>query len=128
MMKLNMVFITGVLFSLKSFSGEPINFTISPNDIKLESGALHFIVPQGLHFNKEAPNKAEVYIKGTWHRAEKIEPHGTGLTATWPQTIDPCLGVRAQLFVCDDKNTFCLPRSLTFKCKNGKFISAPTTS
>lgn len=126
MMKL---FFTGViLFSLSSLGGEPINFTISPEDIKLESGALHFIVPQGLHFNKEAPNKAEVLIKGVWLRADKVEPHGTGLTASWSQTIDPCRGVKAELFICDDKNTFCLPRNLTFKCQKGKFISSPTIS
>src|SRR5271155_5652620 len=108
MMRLQILFIGVILFSLKTLAGEPINFTISPDDIKLESGALHFIVPSGLHFNKEAPNKAEALIKGSWQRADKVEPHGTGLTATWSQTIDPCLGVKAELFVCDDKNTFCL--------------------
>jgi len=130
MMKLQFIFIGIILFSLNGMSagvkGEPINFTISPDDIKLESGALHFIVPQGLHFNKEAPNKAEAMVKGDWVKADKVEARGTGLTATWSQTIDPCSGVKAELFVCDDKNTFCLPRNLTFKCKKGKFISSPT--
>jgi thioredoxin-like negative regulator of GroEL len=102
-----------------------INFSIVPDDLKRTSSDMHFFVQPGLHFNLEAPNKAEALIDGKWREAVKIEIKGTKLLAQWAKTFDPCDGLRAELYICDDKNTFCVPRSMSFDCKGG---SAPWKS
>jgi hypothetical protein len=101
-----------------------LNFTVGPLSAKKESGALNFLAPPGHHFNAQAPSHVQAMINGAWQGAEKMEARGSKFFAEWSTAFDPCQGVKAELYVCDDKNTYCLPRTQTFKCVNEKLVSS----
>ena len=94
--------------------GPNVKWRLEDSDVKSHVG--HFTVPEGYHFNVEAPSKASALAsRGTFVTSEKIEIKGRNLNATWSQTVDLC-HVKATLFVCDDKNTFCISKKQEINC------------
>jgi len=127
-MGLKMVFIYfGIFFmSLSSQADlEDIGFTLNESQIEDNLKSISFEAPKGHHFNKDSPNLVESSVgsskKSTWVKAEKLEFDGVWLKARWNTKIDPC-NIRAMLYVCDDKKTYCLPRAQTFTCENKKIV------
>jgi len=84
-----------------------------------QKNSAQFNAPLDHHFNKEAPNKAETLILGKWVKSDNVDITGSKLIATWKGPVDFC-NVKATLFICDDKNTYCLPRTQEITCKSGK--------
>lgn len=90
------------------FSGE----IVSKSPYKLK-----FQPPKGHHFNQEAPAKVEVQVKDKTD-AGKIEKSLQAMTVDFPKETKVAgeCAVKAQLYVCDDANTYCLPIKQEYDC------------
>lgn len=86
------------------------------------SAQMNFQVPEGFHFNLEAPSKVEAFLEKKWISSTALKIQQRSVTAKFDQVVDPCQ-LRAKLYICDDKNTFCLPEAKQFYCENGKTLS-----
>jgi thiol-disulfide isomerase/thioredoxin len=106
---------------LHSADVSKVKWRLDTKESGLKSLKAKFTAPAGHHFNDQAPNRVEVKSVSkpeSWLPVEKIEVKGQSLSATWGQEVDLC-HVKATLFICDDKNTYCLPKTQTIDCKVG---------
>ena len=110
------------LIESRSWSASPeISFVLSGIRVKGPVADLEFKTPAAHHFNQQAPNTVERKTADGWEKAHQIEIAGDSLKAQWTKTFDPLVdGIRAQLYVCDDQNTYCLPLTEKFHCDGKK--------
>lgn len=93
---------------------------------KLKSAAnltIDFAPPAQHHFNLEAPNKVTLQ-QGEQSKPGKIDKKPTLISAQWDGKKPSACEIKAQLYVCDDANTYCMPIKKNFKCDDLK--AAPT--
>ena len=79
---------------------------------------LKFKAPKGHHFNQEAPAKVEVQ-NGDKTEAGQISKTLQTIDVSFPKEMKlaSTCEVKAQLFVCDDGNKYCLPIKQEFDCQ-----------
>ena len=100
---------------------------------KLENAAansllLEFTPPAGHHFNQEAPSKVGIESGGKLEALkvdkslQKISAH---LLSPRSAAVD-CV-IQAQLYLCNDSNTYCVPVKQSFSCNELKPVGPKTS-
>ena len=97
--------------------------TIQGNTIPKRTKQIIFTVPADHHFNKEAPNRIEMIVDGTWTKANSLKLQKDHLEADWDKEGVPCSGLRTVLYVCDDANTYCIPHGQSFQCDGDRWTA-----
>lgn len=90
--------------------------------MKIVADNLEFVPAVGHHFNGKAPNKVEFKIQDKLEKSEKLDFANDKIKVK--NTKDKPLGceIHAQLYVCDEKETYCVPRKQKYKC-SGEILS-----
>jgi tetratricopeptide (TPR) repeat protein len=102
---------------------DAVTFSLQDSGIHDNLKSTSFKTPEAHHFNKDSPNFVESKIGNIWKKASDLKLNGTELTASWKEKIDPCQ-LRAVLYVCDDKLTYCLPRAQKFSCEGKRLVAS----
>jgi thiol-disulfide isomerase/thioredoxin len=87
---------------------------------KKSTRQLEFIPPTGHHFNDKAPNKIESQnSKNVWVSAQSILVTLKKVEAKFNEDVGTC-HVKGTLFICDDQNTYCVPKHEELNCGDEK--------
>lgn len=107
-----------ILMGLFSVSGKAmdLSFSLGPESSMTDVSQMTFVAPPGHHFNAQAPSLVKTLYKKKMVRAKSIKFEGRKAIATWDNRIDKC-HMDAVLYICDDKNSYCLPQKQSFTCK-----------
>lgn len=96
------------------------NLSFSAKRIESFTGyALQFTPPAGHHFNIEAPSKITAEV-GKDSFSAQLSKNLTDVKASWNKELTKCT-IQAQLYLCDDKNSYCVPIKKTFVCESLTF-------
>lgn len=71
--------------------------------------------PKDHHFNMEAPTQVE-QVAGAQIEKATLEKVPSKVIASWKKQSPNC-EVKAQVYICDDKNSYCVPIKKTFSCQ-----------
>jgi len=108
-----------ILFMASLAIADDVSFELTTDKSKQGLQSTSFELPAGYHFNIQAPSKIEARLDGQWVKAQTLKFNGREVSAQWKSNIDVC-HLRAELYVCDDGGTFCLPRQKEVVCEAGK--------
>jgi thiol-disulfide isomerase/thioredoxin len=98
-----------------------ISFGLASKNFKGKTQSVTFTAPEKHHFNPQSPATVESMIGGKWVKAHTLTTTSHEVKAIWGDNADPCQ-MRAAFYICDDKNTYCLPVRQNFTCSDDKLI------
>lgn len=111
-----------LLVTLSAFAGPDLKAVhFSGEIVSKQPYKLKFEAPKGHHFNQEAPAKVEIQNKDKAEAGQIAKTLQT-VTVDFPKgaKVAGDCQVKAQLYVCDDANTYCLPIKQEYDCQNLK--------
>ena len=90
---------------------------------------LEFMPPKNHHFNQEAPTKVEM-IDDSNKSVAQLNKSLQKVTAIFTQKnqISKTCHVMAQLYLCNDDNTYCVPVKQEYECKDLSLMRSPVSS
>lgn len=103
-----------ILFFSLGFAGKGPDKNLTFLAQKIDSQTVQFLPPTEHHFNLEAPSAAHRISEGKSEVAI-LDKKESRIIAKWAQKTKSC-EIEAQLYLCDDKNTYCVPVKRKFSC------------
>jgi thiol-disulfide isomerase/thioredoxin len=102
-----------------------LQFSIRKLD-SLQGLMVEFSPPPGHHFNMEAPTEVRLTVGKKITKATLDKAPET-IKASWDQKSNSC-EILAQLYICDEKNTYCVPIKKTFACQKLTYDNVMSTA
>lgn len=114
-----------ITLAVTSVFANDVTYNLASSTQPGVTNKITFELPTNYHFNKDAPSAVyATNAKGEWIKAPVLKNEKQRFVAEWTEKVDTC-HIRAKLYVCDDKETFCRPDTKEFACDKGKFVSSP---
>jgi thiol-disulfide isomerase/thioredoxin len=112
-MKLFSVIILTAAFAWAT-KGPDKNLTFSAK--KNSENEIRFLPPENHHFNLEAPSEVSKIHKKKSEKAT-LDKKESEIKAKWNKIENQC-DIEAQLYLCDNEKTYCVPIKRKFSCEN----------
>lgn len=117
---LTAILITGfICFTKKTHAQESAKL-----EVKRENLILKFTPSPAHHINEKAPNKIWQFIEGK-RNPLKLELNKNEVKATLEKDSD--CQTHFKIYICDDANTYCIPKEGQYFCKDNRVTEAATT-
>ncbi len=128
-MKFKILFVVVLGWALQAAAAGPdvksLQFSVRKLD-SFQGLMVQFGPPAGHHFNMEAPTQVSLSADKKTFKAT-LDKSPELIKASWNQKSTTC-DVIAQLYICDEKNTYCIPIKKSFSCEKLTYDDVFSTS